>query len=176
MAAEERAQQGAATEQQTQETQESASPESSSNSNGSGLRAAAKAGALAAAAGTTIYVTRRVMRSSSGEEGEQSGDPGRAAKSKGTGGTQEARSSAGGRFDAFFATLNTQGLDAAANMLVPVAENAAQAAGAYAADRAPDFLADTILPKFVEGFNRAREKARGAQSSSRQAAESSEPS
>jgi hypothetical protein len=175
MAAELREQQGAATDQQEQKSQEIGAPPSSNGAgaNGSpGLRAAVKAGALAAAAGTTLYVTRRVMRSSSGERGEHPGDSGHAAKSEAKGAAQERKSGAGGRFDTFLSTLNPQGLRAAANMFVPVAEDAARAAGEYAAERAPDFLADRILPKFVEGFNRAREKARGAQSSSPRAEES----
>jgi hypothetical protein len=125
-------------------------------SNGSPLRTAAKAGALAAAAGTTVYVTRRILRS---EPGAQEGSENAArAQSRQAGSETRTAGNGGSRFDAFVSTLNNQGLDAAANMLVPVAESAAHAAGAYAAEKSPDFLADTILPKFVDGFNEARKK------------------
>ena len=164
MAPEEREQRGTATEQEQNVDQGSSSQSSNgADANGSSaLRTAAMAGALAAAAGTTVYVTRRILSSEQGAQ-ESSAGAGAAKTAKGT--VDETKAGAGGgRFDAFLATLNTQGLDAAANMLVPLAENAAHAAGAYAAERSPDFLADTVLPKFVDGFNEAREKTRDSKS------------
>ena len=161
MAAEEREQEGTATEKEQGQGVDQGSVTQSSNGadvNGSSaLRTAAKAGALAAAAGTTVYVTRRILHSEQGAQ-ESSAGAGPAKTAKGA--VEESKAGGSSRFDAFYATLNSQGLDAAANMLVPLAENAAHAAGAYAAERSPDFLADTILPKFVDGFNEARAKSR----------------
>jgi hypothetical protein len=161
MGAEEREQGGTAAEkgmEKQQDGDQSPQAANGASANGSALRTAAKAGALAAAAGTTVYVTRRVLRSESGGQ-ERSERASRAQTAKAD--AEESKAGgAGGPFDAFFATLNNQGLDAAANMLVSVAEQAAHAAGAYAAEKSPDFLADTILPKFVDGFNEARGKNR----------------
>lgn len=157
MAAEQREQKETGTDEVKNEKQETsddqtAASEASNGAAGNGssaLRTAATAGALAAAAGTTVYVTRRVLRS----------EPGAQAGGEATNRASSAASSSGGRFDTFLSTLNSQGLAAAANMLIPVAENAAHAAGVYAADKSPDVVADRILPRFVDGFNEARGNA-----------------
>jgi hypothetical protein len=177
MTPQEREERGTATETGTEKEQGGGRSPATQASNGAGpngsaLRTAAKAGALAAAAGTTVYVTRKILRS---EPGAQEGSDKAGAQTGQAGGEARKAGSGGSRFDAFVSTLNSQGLDAAANMLVPVAENAAHAAGAYAAEKSPDFLADTILPKFVDGFNEARRKlTRG--SGSQQEAERPESS
>src|SRR5207248_815949 len=50
----------------------------------------------------------------------------------------------------------SSGWDAAADTLVPIAEDAAGAAGRYVAKRGPDFLKERIVPKFIEAFNDAK--------------------
>lgn len=46
--------------------------------------------------------------------------------------------------------------DAARDMLLPVAEDAAASAGKYLAENGPDFVKDRIVPAFVEAFNDAK--------------------
>ena len=47
-------------------------------------------------------------------------------------------------------------LDAASDVFVPVAEDAAEAAGKYLATHGPEILRDRIVPKFIEAFNDAK--------------------
>jgi hypothetical protein len=46
--------------------------------------------------------------------------------------------------------------DAARDMLLPVAEDAAASAGKYLAENGPDFVKDRIVPAFIEAFNDAK--------------------
>jgi hypothetical protein len=45
--------------------------------------------------------------------------------------------------------------DAASKTLLPIAENAAEAAGRYLAESAPDVVRQQIVPRFIDGFNDA---------------------
>ena len=45
---------------------------------------------------------------------------------------------------------------AAAEVLIPMAEDAAESAGKYLAENGPDIVRDRIVPKFIEAFNEAR--------------------
>jgi hypothetical protein len=51
------------------------------------------------------------------------------------------------------------GWDAARDALVPVAEDAADAAGAYLANNGPEVVRDRIVPRFISSFSKAREKS-----------------
>jgi len=55
-----------------------------------------------------------------------------------------------------FASAAAGGLDAARDALVPLAEDAADAAGRYLAESGPDFVKDRIVPRFIESFNNAK--------------------
>ena len=46
--------------------------------------------------------------------------------------------------------------DAAAEVLVPMAEDAAESAGKYLAEHGPEVIRDRIVPKFIEAFNEAK--------------------
>jgi hypothetical protein len=56
-----------------------------------------------------------------------------------------------------FASAAAGGWDAARDALVPLAEDAADAAGRYLAQRGPDFVRDRVVPKFIESFNNAKD-------------------
>ena len=45
------------------------------------------------------------------------------------------------------------GWDAARDSLLPLAENAAGAAGKYLAEHAPDVVRDRVVPRFIDAFN-----------------------
>jgi hypothetical protein len=136
-------------------------PEPTKTSNGSTIRRAAAGGALAAAAGTTVYFTRKAMRGNhrSGKietlKSQAEKVKSQADKVESVGGADLNKM--GSRVDDFFTVLRTRGWDAANDMLIPVAENAARAAGAYAAENSPDLVRDTLLPKFVDGFTEAHQ-------------------
>ena len=127
----------------------------SSRNGSTALRRAAAGGALAAAAGTTVYLTRKAMKNHEGDGGNTPQDSERLKTSAAGGEATEASS----RFDDFFTVLRTSGWDAANDMLVPVAANAARALGAFVAEKSPELLRDTLLPRFIDGFTQAREES-----------------
>jgi hypothetical protein len=114
----------------------------------SGARKALKIGALAAAAGTAAYAASRAMTSS----GSQSDDEG-SENGGGSGGR-------GGRttIDQIASAIGNSRWDMVRDMVVPFAESGARSAGAYVAKDTPDFLSDTLVPKFIEGFVEAKGK------------------
>ena len=46
--------------------------------------------------------------------------------------------------------------DAAADVLLPMAEDAAEAAGKYLASHGPEIVRERIVPKFIDGFNNGK--------------------
>ena len=46
--------------------------------------------------------------------------------------------------------------DHAQAMLLPMAEKAADAAGSYVAKEAPEIVAQRLIPRFIDAFNKAR--------------------
>ena len=47
------------------------------------------------------------------------------------------------------------GWEAARDALLPAAEDAAEAAGKFVAENAPDIVRERIVPRFIESFNEA---------------------
>jgi hypothetical protein len=111
--------------------------------------AALKAAGAAAATGAAAYAVQRALsnRSKNGSDDEgESREKGESQKKKG-----KSRGSG-----TLLASAASGGWDAARDTIMPLAEDAAGAAGKYLAERAPDFVSDRIVPKFIEGFNEAR--------------------
>jgi hypothetical protein len=118
------------------------------NGNGdSGARKALKIGALAAAAGTAAYAASRAMTSSGSQgdddEGSENGGGGRGGRTT---------------MDQIASAIGNSRWDMLRDMVVPFAESGARSAGAYVAKDTPDFLSDTLVPKFIEGFVEAKGK------------------
>lgn len=111
------------------------------SSGGNSGNTALKAAAAAAATGAATYAVRRAMshddRSENGDGSESNGSE--------RSGTQSILASAA-----------ATGWDAASDVLVPFAEEAAGAAGKYLATHGPDIVRDRIVPKFIEAFNDAK--------------------
>lgn len=98
--------------------------------------------AVAAATGAAVYGLKKALESGEGskalsrrdhEDGDEGGDDGRSRGSS---------------------ILETV-WESASGALVPIAEDAADAAGKWAAERAPDVVRDRIIPRFVEAFSDA---------------------
>src|SRR3954467_6238410 len=51
--------------------------------------------------------------------------------------------------------------DSASSSLLPLAEEAAEAAGKWTAENAPDLVRDRIVPRFIESFNDAAQRGGG---------------
>jgi len=100
--------------------------------------------AVAAAAGVGAYALRKALTSGSATSlvpgrnghGEDDGD-------EGDGGSRGGSS------------LLSTVLDSASSSLLPLAEEAAEAAGKWTAENAPDVVRDRIVPRFIESFNDA---------------------
>jgi hypothetical protein len=110
-------------------------------SGGNAGNTALKAAAAAAATGAATYAVRRAM---SHDDRAKNGD-GADSNGSGRSGTQSILASAA-----------ATGWDAASDVLVPFAEEAAEAAGKYVATHGPDIVRDRIVPKFIEAFNDAK--------------------
>lgn len=105
--------------------------------------------AVAAAAGAAVYGLRKALASNGGggsslvprrggdEDRDDEGDDGES----------------GGRLPG--GSLVSTILDSASTSLLPLAEEAADAAGKWTAENAPDAIRDRIVPRFIEAFNDA---------------------
>jgi len=106
--------------------------------NGSDARKTAlRAAAIAAASGATAIAARKAF--SQGSQSDSSTSNG--------GGSSTNDSLLGGMAGA--------GWGAARDAIVPFAADAARAGGEYLAKNGPDFMRDTVVPSFIEGFQGA---------------------
>jgi hypothetical protein len=113
--------------------------------NGSDIgKTALRAAAIAAASGATAIAAKRAFSdrqgSASGSSGKENGD-----------------SSGGG--ESVVGGMVGSGWNAARDSIVPFVEEAANAAGKYLAQSGPDFVRETVVPSFIEGFMSAQKSA-----------------
>jgi hypothetical protein len=101
--------------------------------------------AVAAAAGAGVYALRKALASggSSNALARRNGDGDDEGDEDGNGG--------GGSRSALLDTV----WDSASDAMVPVAEQAADAAGKWLAENSPDIIRERIIPRFIESFNEA---------------------
>jgi hypothetical protein len=119
--------------------------ESQTNDSSGGTRnAALKAAAAAAATGAATFAVRKAL---SHDDSGSNGDRGKNSQN-GSGRTKSAGSS-------ILASAAASGWDAASDVLLPIAEDAADAAGKYLAEHGPDVIRERIVPRFIEAFNDA---------------------
>jgi hypothetical protein len=103
--------------------------------------------AAAAAAGAAVYGLKKALKSgdngksSRSEHDDDYDDDGEESTSGG------AVSGAGGFLSSVW--------ESASDSLVPLAEEAADAAGKWVAENAPDLVRDRIVPRFIESFQDA---------------------
>jgi len=104
-----------------------------------GSGTAVKAAAAAAATGVAALAAKKALSGRGGENGE--------AKNGGSSGS--------GSSDSVFSSMVSGGWEAARDSLLPMAEDAAGAAGEYVAKSAPDVIRERIVPRFISSFNEA---------------------
>jgi hypothetical protein len=105
--------------------------------NGSDARKTAlRAAAIAAASGATAIAARKAFSGSQQQDKSQ-------------------QQNGGG--DSLMGGMVGSGLNAARESLLPFAEDAANAAGEYLGRNGPDFVRETIVPAFIEGFQGAQQ-------------------
>lgn len=103
--------------------------------------------AVAAAAGAGVYALRKALASGGGSSAltRRNGDDGDDHE-EGDEGENGGRSRS--------ALLDTV-WESASDAVVPMAEEAADAAGKWLAENAPDVIRERIIPRFIESFNEA---------------------
>jgi hypothetical protein len=115
-----------------------------SGTTGGGARTAVKAAAAAAATGAAAMAVRKALSSSNGKS--KNGD---------TRSETRERSQKGGK-STLLTSVASGGWDAARDAVIPLAEDAAGAAGTWLAQNGPDVVRDKIVPRFISSFNEAR--------------------
>ena len=105
---------------------------------GNATRTAVKAAAAAAATGAAAVAAKKALssRSSNGSKNGESG-------SKKSGGS-------------LMTSIASGSWEAAQDAIVPLAADAAAAAGKYLAQSGPDVVKEEIVPRFIDAFNEAR--------------------
>jgi hypothetical protein len=126
--------------EQTEQQERTQTPETNGGGENGGHKNAMRAAATAAATGAAAIAAKKAF---SGRE--QSGE-----------GTQKKSTSRRSGGDSTLAAMATSGFAAAKDSLVPFAEDAAGAAGEWIGRNGPDYLTDTIVPQFINGFERGR--------------------
>jgi hypothetical protein len=133
--------------QQTEQQETTEQPTGDEQSNG-GHKAAVRAAAIAAATGATAFAAKKAF---SGREQSGGGDGETQRRGK--------RGSRGGD-ESVITEMIRSGWHAAKDSLVPFAEDAAGAAGEWVGREGPELLRETIVPRFVRGFEQSRGSAR----------------
>jgi hypothetical protein len=108
------------------------------------VKAAAAAAATAAATGAAAMAVRKALGSSSEKSrtDEADGSSSRSEKSPAS----------------MLTSVATGGWEAARDAVLPLAEDAAGAAGSYLARNGPEVVRDKIVPRFISSFNEARKE------------------
>jgi hypothetical protein len=133
-------------EDETTEVEENEQDGGSGTTGGGGARTAVKAAAAAAATGAAAMAVRKALSSSNGKS--KNGDASSKAE----------RSQKSGKPGSLLTSVASGGWEAARDAVLPLAEDAAGAAGTYLAKNGPDVVRDKIVPKFISSFNEARER------------------
>ena len=128
---------------QDSEAREDQAADEQANGGNGGRKTAFRAAAIAAATGATAIAAKKALsnRDQSGEERQKS-DPGSSGDDASIG-----------------AEMLASGWGAAKDSLLPLAEDAAGAAGEWVGRNAPELLRDTLVPRFIRGFERTRKSA-----------------
>jgi hypothetical protein len=107
-----------------------------------GRRTAVRAAALAAASGATALAARKAFS--------------HGGTSEGTGGDSQRRERRSGGDAGVVTSMVGSAWSSARDSLVPMIEDAAVQAGEYLAKNGPDLVRESIVPRFIDGFQRAQ--------------------
>jgi hypothetical protein len=134
--------------EQTQAKDQAESTENGGVTNG-GHKGAIRAAAVAAATGAAALAAKKAFsgRDQSGEGKEKS----------------SSRRSGGGADESMLVAMAGSGWSAAKDSLLPFAEDAAGAAGEWIGRNGPDYVIETIVPRFISGFESARESSQASE-------------
>jgi hypothetical protein len=97
----------------------------------------------AAAAAATTAATYAVKKALSHDHGNNGSNGNGASKVKSAG-------------SGLISSAAATSWDAASDVLLPLADDAAESAGKYVATHGPEILRERLIPKFIEAFNDAK--------------------
>jgi hypothetical protein len=126
-------------QEQIQEKLSEAQEKISGTSGATALKAAAAAGAATAA----TYAVRRALSHDSGSSNGASEVVNTLKKKR-------------SRSSSILASAAETSWEAASDALLPLADDAAEAAGKYLATHGPEILRERVIPKFIQAFNDAK--------------------
>jgi hypothetical protein len=122
-----------------QEEQQSNQSQTATSSGSSG--AAVKAAAAAAATGVAALAAKKALSGRHQSNGQSGGENGSSTQSGGS--------------DSIVSSMISGSWEAAREQILPLAEEAAGAAGEFVARNAPDVVKERIVPRFISSFNEA---------------------
>ena len=125
---------------QETESHEDQGAEEQANGGNGGRKTAVRAAALAAATGATAIAAKKALSNRDQSEQEQ----------------PKSKSRASGDDESIVAEMLASGWGAAKESLLPLAEDAAGAAGEWVGRNGPELLRDTLVPRFIRGFEQAQ--------------------
>jgi hypothetical protein len=123
----------------TQEREQDTTEKTNGNgSNGGVGRTAVRAAAIAAVSGATALAAKK------------------AFVDRGSGEEKPKRDERKGSNQDVIGSMVSSAWDSARDSLVPMLEDAAGSAGEYLAQNGPEVIRETIVPRFIDGFERGR--------------------
>src|ERR671925_2036781 len=114
--------------------------EETTENGGGGARTAVKAAAAAAVTGAAAMAAKKAFSGSNGKSENGKATP--ATKGRGS--------------STLLTSIASGGWDAARDAVLPLAEDAAGAAGTWLAKNGPEIVRDKIVPRFITSFNEAK--------------------
>jgi len=126
-------------EARERENTEETTNEGGSNGGGGAGRTAVRAAAIAAVSGATALAAKKAF----GDRGSSEDKPERSERKRGN--------------NDVVSSMVSSAWDSARDSVVPMLENAATSAGEYVARSGPDLVRETLVPRFIDGFERGRD-------------------
>jgi hypothetical protein len=124
---------------QTEETKQENKEETTGNGTNGAGKTAVRAAAIAAVSGATALAAKKAF----GDRGSSEDEPERTQRK-------------GGGNRAVFGSMVSSAWDSARESAVPMLEDAASSAGEYLGRNGPEVVRETIIPRFIDGFERGR--------------------
>ena len=113
-----------------------------SDGGGGAGRTAVRAAAIAAVSGATALAAKKAFGDRGGGDRGGEDKPERSQRKRGS--------------NDVLGSMMTSAWDSARDSVVPMLENAATSAGEYLARSGPELVRETIVPRFIDGFERGR--------------------